>query len=409
MDSEDPDPAGPAPNDEGVAAAAVASATRHGRALLKSISANNVGATGSHETGFYLPKGEWRLFAPEGPVKGENRTWDVEVRWWRHGPTASHVKWYGSGTRSEYRLTGFGRAFPYLTEAQIGSLLVLVKTGPATFEAFVADHDDDIEEIQAGLGVEVLGSHAVFEAARAPVAPAPARTVASFAADYAAALVTFPTTRELAARAREAVLAADRGFPARDLDAKLLALVEAEYVLFQEVERRVYALEEARGASPSNLDAFLRRAQSYLQRRKARAGKSLEHHVAAILTEAGVPFSTGPDAEVDGTRPDLLIPGRDAYLDQEHPDDALWMLGLKTTCRDRWRQVLQEAPRLRRRHLLTLQAGVSGAQLRQMQENGVTLVVPRALHDAFAPDDRPRLLTVAKFVETVRDHLRAAR
>ena len=99
----------------------------------------------------------------------------------------------------------------------------------------------------------------------------------------------------------------------------------------------------------------------------------------------------------------------DVLLDQEHPDDALWMLGLKTTCRDRWRQVLQEAPRLRRRHLLTLQAGVSGAQLRQMQENGVTLVVPRALHDAFAPDDRPRLLTVAKFVETVRDRLRAAR
>ena len=47
------------------------------------------------------------------------------------------------------------------------------------------------------------------------------------------------------------------------------------------------------------------------------------------------------------------------------------MLAAKTTCKDRWRQIINEADRIKLKHLITLQEGVSEAQFREMQEAGV--------------------------------------
>ena len=52
---------------------AVQDALQYGRALLKFITANNVGLTGSHECGYYLPKHAWKLFADHGPQKSQYR------------------------------------------------------------------------------------------------------------------------------------------------------------------------------------------------------------------------------------------------------------------------------------------------------------------------------------------------
>lgn len=56
------------------------------------------------------------------------------------------------------------------------------------------------------------------------------------------------------------------------------------------------------------------------------------------------------------------------------------MLAVKTTCKDRWRQVLNEADKINNIHLFTLQEGVSLTQFREMQSAGVKLVVPLPLH-----------------------------
>jgi type II restriction enzyme len=73
-------------------------------------------------------------------------------------------------------------------------------------------------------------------------------------------------------------------------------------------------------------------------------------------------------------------------------------LGAKTTCKDRWRQVLNEADRIPVKHLFTLQPGVSSNQLNEMQENGVRLVVPAKNVGSFAPQDRDKLLTLKDFI-----------
>ncbi|HXK62695.1 MAG TPA: EcoRII N-terminal effector-binding domain-containing protein, partial [Acidobacteriota bacterium] len=51
---------------------AIMEAQQYGRPILKFISANDAGLTGSHQAGFYLPKSAWELYAPFGPVQGRN-------------------------------------------------------------------------------------------------------------------------------------------------------------------------------------------------------------------------------------------------------------------------------------------------------------------------------------------------
>lgn len=78
------------------------------------------------------------------------------------------------------------------------------------------------------------------------------------------------------------------------------------------------------------------------------------------------------------------------------------MLAVKTTCKDRWRQVINEADRIERKHLLTLQEGVSIHQFEEMQSEGIELVVPGPLRNKFNKSIRHRLITLADFLADVR-------
>jgi hypothetical protein len=78
------------------------------------------------------------------------------------------------------------------------------------------------------------------------------------------------------------------------------------------------------------------------------------------------------------------------------------MLAAKTTARDRWRQVLNEADRVPVKHLLTLQEGVSVNQFAEMQAARLQLVIPASLVAAFPAEVRPKLMTLDQFITDVR-------
>lgn len=78
------------------------------------------------------------------------------------------------------------------------------------------------------------------------------------------------------------------------------------------------------------------------------------------------------------------------------------MLAVKTTCRDRWRQILNEAERVPAKHLLTLQEGVSEAQFGEMTRAGVQLVVPAGIMKNFPTTVQPHLQTLESFIGDVR-------
>ncbi len=109
---------------------AVEDAFAHGKAILRYITANEVGLTGSHQRGYYLPISDevWPLFTPQRPEKGVTHTHPIEVTWPDGTVTHSHVKWYGDKSRYEYRLTNFNRirGFTYLSPQLNGALLVIV-------------------------------------------------------------------------------------------------------------------------------------------------------------------------------------------------------------------------------------------------------------------------------------------
>src|SRR5258708_38420770 len=131
---------------------AIEDAVRYGGALLKFISPNDVGLTGGHQYGYYIPKHEdvWPLFTPQPPEKGTNHTHPIHIVWQNGRETDSNVKWYGVGTRSEYRITAFGKDFPYISHHVVGDLLVLIPVEKQKlFRGYVLDQEEDIEEITA--------------------------------------------------------------------------------------------------------------------------------------------------------------------------------------------------------------------------------------------------------------------
>ena len=163
-------------------------------------------------------------------------------------------------------------------------------------------------------------------------------------------------------------------------------------------------LPRIKGAFTS-VRGFLSLAQTILQSRKSRSGNSLELHAVEIMREEGleqdVDFSHKP-LITEKKRPDFLFPSQAAYNDPNFPEAGLRMLACKTTCKDRWRQALNEANRIQNKHILTLQEGVSEGQFNEMTEAGVKLVVPAGLHRAYPSTVRQKLITLESFIGDLR-------
>lgn len=379
---------------------AVTDALHYGKALLKFISPNDVGRTGSHQCGYYLPKTIWQSYSPYPPEKGKNSDHYVKILWQDGRETESCIKWYGKGTRSEYRLTRFGRDFPFLLSDNIGSLLVLVVSGPATFLGYVLDSDDDITEIQAALGVEVIGSWALYDASAAPLPETEEACMDRNFRIFSEAIEDFPTTTWFSEKSRAALIECIANFLDTKIDLQLVKFIEAEYRLFQLIERRLSQNEISRLFK--SIDDFLSTAASIMNRRKARAGRSLENHTEFILRNAGIPFEMRPN--VDG-RPDILIPGKAQYENPAFPSSKLLVIGVKTTCKDRWRQVLNEAKRIPHKHILTIQQGISGNQLEEMHRSNVSLIVPKPIQKQYPCGTGIELLSLEDFVNFTKQQL----
>ncbi len=375
-------------------------ALEHGKAILKFISKNDVGLTGGHQCGYYLPKAGWDLFTPHPPEKGDNKDSWPTVTWQNGQQTESRVVWYGKGTRSEYRMTRFGRDFPFIDEDTVGDLLVLIPKTHEEFSAYVLDLDDDIEEINAALGVEVMDKNGAVYRAESEIPESEDLCMERQFQEFARDLKDFPSTTEFSEGTQKILEYCIKRFLSKTMDDRLVSLVHAEYELFRRVERMLCSPQIQRLFK--SVDDFLKTASSIMNRRKSRAGRALENHFEYLLKGSSLPFDVRP--KVDG-EPDVLLPSREAYEDSSFPDDKLFMVGVKTTCKDRWRQVLNEAKRIPQKHILTMQPGISPRQLEAMREANVTLIVPNKLHREYPKDTKMNLLTVEEFVAIVAERI----
>lgn len=94
-----------------------------------------------------------------------------------------------------------------------------------------------------------------------------------------------------------------------------------------------------------------------------------------------------------------------SYHDLAFSTDRLISLAAKTTCKDRWRQVINEADRLRgkNKYLCTLQQGISAAQMDEMQTEQVILVIPKPYISTYPRDRQSRIWTIGWFVDYVKN------
>lgn len=136
-------------------------------------------------------------------------------------------------------------------------------------------------------------------------------------------------------------------------------------------------------------------------RRKSRVGLALENHLEIIFRASDIRFQRAATTE-GRARPDFLFPGAEQYRDPTFGSLYLTMLGVKSTCKDRWRQVLAEAERIDRKHLLTLETSISTNQTSEMQANNLQLVIPRGLHNTYGDAQKAWLLDLAGFIGTIR-------
>lgn len=273
---------------------------------------------------------------------------------------------------------------------------MLIPAGEKRFRAYVLDTEEDIDDIQAALGVEIVGTWGVHDAESAPIED-PSQCVDRLFREYTKSLTDFPSTIDFSQKTLEVLYHCIKNYGAIPNDDRLLQGLEEEYRLFQMAERLLCQNQINRVFR--SVDDFLETAQSILQRRKARAGRSFENHVAHLLKIEKIPFSEQP--VVDG-RPDFLIPSKDAYLDESYPADRLIVLAIKRTCKDRWRQVTREAKRIKSKHLLTIQKGISSSQLEEMRLSDVCLIVPKKLQRMYPKDKRSALLSIDQFIASAR-------
>ncbi|MBY8609599.1 restriction endonuclease [Burkholderia arboris] len=208
---------------------------------------------------------------------------------------------------------------------------------------------------------------------------------------------SFPTTREFSAWARSTlpdIVARD------DADGAIMAWMEREENLFRTLERYIISDRLEKGFK-GDVDAFISYSLSVQNRRKSRVGLALENHLEMIFHECGVKCQRAAVTE-NKSKPDFLFPGAEAYHNPNFDHGRLVVLGVKSTCKDRWRQVLAEANRVEEKHLMTLEAAISTNQTNEMKANRLQLILPKKLHESYTEEQRNWLLDVQDFVALVK-------
>ena len=379
---------------------AVAAVGRSIYAFCKFTSANDAGSTGAHQAGYYIPKSAWPIMFDSPGRKGENKDRIITIKWQDVFETESRFIYYGQGTRNEYRLTRFGRGFPYLTDDNVGDLFILCQIEQNYYEAYVLSADDDIDSFLGAIGISPTETNGLISMQQ--ITPNPEDLIHQLFHEILVHYDQFPATNMMAQYARECYMRAHHindEFLQNNPDTSLLAWINTEYDLFKAFETKLYSPEISRGFK--DVEALITYSNQILNRRKSRAGKSLEHHLSGIFAANHLRFETQVITE-EHKKPDFIFPDGESYHNFEFPADDLIFLGAKTTCKDRWRQILNEADRIPVKHLFTLQQGISKNQLTEMYRENVRLVVPEPYKTSFDPTFRDRILTLKQFTDAVR-------
>lgn len=378
---------------------------------VKRLSGNDTQLTGGHQAGPYIPKKIIFDLFPTLQLGGKlNPRVDFQVIVDSHNTPEHSVKaiWYNDkvvdgGTRNECRVTGWGGSdSPILDPDATGSICVFgfSKTNSSSDSQFCSIwlcqnlHEEDV--VESVFGIVEPGQFITRYAGKSST-PVPRPCILDESSLPPTWVEIFPSGVDIVLKAIELKPQLLKQVP----DKRLLSRRDCEFELFLSIEKYWTLPQIEKGFE--SVDDFIKLANSVANRRKARAGRSLEIQAKTIFEEEGLVSFAHDQVSEGKKRPDFLFPSIKAYRDLGFATNKLRMLAAKTTCKDRWRQILSEADRIPVKHLLTLQEGVSLNQYKEMEQEGVVLVVPEPLHKSYPESIRPKLETLATFIaETKR-------
>lgn len=208
----------------------------------------------------------------------------------------------------------------------------------------------------------------------------------------------FPQTCDFSRYARSTLRDIE---PLEDVDGALVAWIEREEILFRTFEKHLIGDRLEKGFT-NDVEGFIAFSLSVQNRRKSRIGYALENHLEEIFRVYNISYSRTKITE-NRSRPDFIFPSIEKYHDNTFDPLLLTMLGVKSTCKDRWRQVLSEADKIESKHLLTLEAAISENQTGEMKERNLQLVIPKGLHSTYTDVQRSWLIDMSTFINIVND------
>lgn len=186
-----------------------------------------------------------------------------------------------------------------------------------------------------------------------------------------------------------------------DPDEVVVTCFDREELLFRTYESN--EVSEKLGelmVKPLDTDAVLKYAMSVFNRRKSRAGKSLENHLEQIFKAREIRHTPQANTERNN-KADFIFPSIEEYHDARFPADRLTLLGAKTTLKDRWRQVLDEGERVPCKHLITLEPAVSMAMTENIKASNMQLIVPTSILPTYKPAQQEWIWSLGEFCDYV--------
>lgn len=282
-----------------------------------------------------------------------------------------------------------------------GALFVLVRETYENYEAFVLNTEDNIQQYLDAFSLSPADTNHLVGINQV----SPEITEKLAISDFVSTLQTgFPSSDEMSAAARliQYKVKKNQSLILTNPDRIIIDWTEEEYRLFRAIEHSQYGDTVSTGFK--SVEDFVVLANQILNRRKSRAGKSLEHHLAAVFDGNHIRY-TAQGVTEGNKKPDFVFPSIEDYHNSLFSIDRLCTLAAKTTCKDRWRQVLNEADRLRdqNKYLCTLQQGISSAQMDEMQTERVILVVPKPYISTYPHDRQERIWTISRFIQHVKE------
>ena len=376
---------------------------------IKRLSANDTGASGGHQVGVYVPKVVMdELFPSLNVIDVKNPSLYLKAITKSHKFDDKQVRaiyynnYFFGKTRNEKRITGWGGGHSPLQNPD--------NTGALAIFAFERGNYRDSTSVQVWVCTDIK-QESFLESQIGEVIPGeclfgPSNDLLNGFKSLnikkkdlydipSAWKIAFPSGEELIKHLSDVYR-----FKATEPDDLLIERRDVEYSAFKKIEE-FHVLDRVRDGFNS-VEEFISLANSVSNRRKSRSGKSLELHLENIFIENGVTDFTSQCVTEANKKPDFIFPSCSSYHNKQFPRDKLRMLAVKTTCKDRWRQILNEADDIRIKHLFTLQEGVSVNQYTEMKQAGVRLVVPRSLHRCYPASIRPEILSLIDFIVEIK-------